>query len=294
MLAAIFYYLIILPVSKLPFWVLYRISDTLFLVLYYIFGYRKVVILENIRNSFPEMSLAEHRRLTRKYYRHLCDLIVESLKIFTIAEKEIHKRMVIANPEFLSKYFEQKQSLILAGGHMNNWELFAVAIAAAIKHQAIGIYQPLTNRFFDAKMKGTRSKYGLKMISTKIVKEVFEAQKDIPTITIFGADQSPSKKSKCHTMMFLNQKTRVAFGTEKYAKEYNYPVVYGRINKRKRGFYTFEFLEVIENPQTQPHGAITEKITSLLEQDIRQDPEFWLWSHKRWKHKSLTPQLDCS
>jgi len=290
MINYLFYYVIIIPISVLPYPVLYKISDLLFYVLYYGIGYRKKVIQENIKISFPEMPYHEQQALCKKYYRHLSDLLVESLKVFTISTKDINERMVIKNPEFIQPYFEQKKSLILAGGHNNNWELFAVAIDACIQHQAIGIYQPLNNTFFNEKMQVTRSRFGLKMISTKIVKEVFEKEKHNVTVTIFGVDQSPSLKSNCHVMKFLNQETRVAFGAEKYAKEYNYPVVYGKINKLKRGYYSFEFSDIIENPQDTAHGEITEKITRLIERDIRLQPEYWLWSHKRWKKKRIRIQ----
>jgi KDO2-lipid IV(A) lauroyltransferase len=287
MLTKILYYAFIIPVSSLPFPVLYKLSDVIFLILFYVIGYRKKVVTQNIKNSFPELDSTEQSRICKKYYRHLSDLVVESLKVFTISEREIQKRMIIKNPEFILSYFEQKRSLILAGGHNNNWELFAVAIDAAIQHQAIGIYQPLTDTFFNDKMCKSRSKFGLKMISTKTVKEVFDRERNNVTVTIFGVDQSPALKSNCHVMEFLNQETRVAFGAEKYAKEYNYPVVYGKITKLKRGYYSFEFSDTIESPVATEHGEITERITRLIEQDIRRHPEFWLWSHKRWKKRKL-------
>jgi len=134
-------------------------------------------------------------------------------------------------------------------------------------------------------MRETRSKYGLRMISTKIVKEVFESERNKLTATIFGVDQSPPYTAKAHWMTFLNQETGVLFGAEKYAKEYNYPVIFGRIHKVKRGYYTFELETVTDEPTQARPGEIMEKITRLLEKDIIDQPEFWLWSHKRWKHK---------
>lgn len=287
MLTRFFYHGILIPVSSLPFFLLYGVSDLLYYILFYVIGYRKKVVVQNIRNSFPDKTAQQQKQIIKKFYRHLADLVVESIKVFTISEKEILQRMIIKNPEFIQPYFDKGKSLILAGGHNNNWELFAVAIDAAISHQAIGIYQPLRNPFFNKKMQETRSHFGLRMISTKIVKEVFEQEKNHLTVTIFGVDQSPSLKSNCHTMTFLNQETRVAFGMEKYAKEYDYPVVYGRINKLKRGYYSFEFLHVIENPRETKHGEITEIITRLIEKDIQTQPEYWLWSHKRWKQKRM-------
>jgi Kdo2-lipid IVA lauroyltransferase/acyltransferase len=282
-MGALLYYLVVFPISLLPYPILYAFSDFLYLAIYYVVRYRKKVVLRNIQKSFPQLTHAEHIALSKKFYRHFCDLVVESLKIFTITEEEVKARMKIVNPEFINSYFEKGESMILAGGHFNNWELFAVAIAAPLKHETFAIYQPLKNRFFDEKMRETRGKFGLKLISTKFVKPFFEQQKSTPTITIFAIDQSPGRKSSSYTMQFLNQETQVLFGTEKYSREYNYPVVFGRINKLKRGYYSFEFLEVMENPRDKNHGEITEHVTRLLEKDIIANPEFWLWSHKRWK-----------
>jgi KDO2-lipid IV(A) lauroyltransferase len=282
---SLLYYLIIIPISLLPFPLLYGLSDFLFFLFYYVLGYRKKIVLGNIQRSFPERSDQEHKAISKKFYRHFCDLILESLKTFTISEKEVLKRVVCKNPEVLNDYFDKKQSVILAGGHYNNWELFAVGIDQLIKHKTIGIYKPLSNTYFDKKMRKTRSKYGLYMISTKIVKEVFEEEKNNLTVTIFAIDQSPGNPKNSYWMKFLNQDTAVLYGTEKYAKEYNYPVVYGRINKEKRGYYSFEFFNVTDQPSATRYGEITEKITHLLEQDILRLPQYWLWSHRRWKHK---------
>jgi Kdo2-lipid IVA lauroyltransferase/acyltransferase len=278
------YYLFILPVSLLPYPLLYSVSNGLYYLLYYGLGYRRKVVMKNIRNSFPEKTHAEHVAIAKKFYRHFCDLVLESLKVFTISENDVRERMVVKNAELLNAYFDQGKSVILAGGHYNNWELFAVGIDAPIKHHTIAIYKPLSNLFFDAKMRETRGKYGLRMISTKIVKSVFAEDDDNLTATIFGIDQSPSPL-KCHWMKFLNQDTAVLFGTEKYAKEYNYPVVFGQLTKEKRGHYSLEFFKAFDEPVQTRHGEITEKITRMLEGQINERPEFWLWTHKRWKHK---------
>ena len=279
------YYLVIIPVSLLPFPILYGLSDFLFVMLYYVIGYRKEVVLKNIKNSFPEKSEKEQIEIQRKFYHHLCDLVVESLKAFTISEKQVLKRVTCKNPEMINAYYDRGQSVIVAGGHYNNWEIFAVAVDKIIKHKTIGIYKPLTNKYFDEKMRTTRSKYGLLMIPTNKVKQYLDELKDTPTATIFGFDQSPSNPYRAYWTKFLNQDTAVLFGTEKLAKEYNYPVLYGRINKEKRGYYSFEFFKTTDTPRETAHGEITEKITQALEKDIRTIPQYWLWSHKRWKHK---------
>ncbi len=279
------YYLIIIPISLLPFPVLYVISDFLYFNFYYVFGYRKAVVQQNILNSFPEMSEKDRIEICKKFYRHFSDLILESIKTFTISNKQVQKRVVCKNPEVINKYFDQKRSVIIAGGHLANWEIFAVAVDAVIKHQAVGIYTPLSNKYFDTKMRNTRSRYGLIMVSARKVKPFFDQHINDLTATIFAIDQSPSNPRSCYWTNFLNQETGVLFGTEKFGKDYNYPVLYGRINKEKRGYYSFEFFDIGDQPKDTEHGEITEKVTRLLEKDIIASPQYWLWSHKRWKHK---------
>jgi KDO2-lipid IV(A) lauroyltransferase len=279
----LFFYGVLIPLSYLPYPVLYFISDGLYLVLYRMVGYRKKIVLQNIANSFPRKSDQEQKSIVKAFYRHLCDLVVESIKGFTISEAQVKQRMKIINPEYIDRFFDKGQSVILAGGHYNNWELFAVAIDAPIKHKAVALYKPMTNKYFDDKMRRSRSKYGLAMVSTKAAREEFE--KNDLRVIILGVDQFPGRSTSCYWSTFLNQDTAMIFGTEKYAKEYNYPVLYGHINKLKRGHYSFEFSDAIEEPRETTYGEITKTINLLLEKDIVAQPAYWLWSHKRWKHK---------
>ncbi len=284
-LTAIFYYGFIIPISHLPFRVLYVISDGLYFMIYRVIGYRKKVVLQNIARSFPDKTAAEHLQIVRNFYRHFCDLVVESLKVFTISQAEVNERMKVMNPDFMDRFYDQGKNVIVAGGHYNNWELFAVAIDAPLKHKAVAIYKPLTSMFFDKKMRESRSKYGLEMISTKKVEEEFKRENAELRTIIFGIDQSPKSAKRSYWSTFLNQDTAMLFGAEKYAKEYNLPVVYARINKISRGHYTTEFVEAIEDPTNTSYGEITKRMNDLLEKDILRQPEYWLWSHKRWKHK---------
>jgi KDO2-lipid IV(A) lauroyltransferase len=279
------YYLVIIPISLLPFPLLYLLSDFLFFIFYSLLGYRKKIVVGNISNSFPEKSKQEINEITQLFYRHFCDVIVESLKSFTISDAQISKRMILKNPELLNNYYDNKQSVILAGGHYNNWEWIAVALDKQMKHQSIAIYKTLSNKFFDEKMRSTRGKFGLLMVSTKLVAETFSKFKNELTATIFAIDQSPSNPKKCYWMNFLNQDTPVLFGTEKFAKDYNQPVLFGTITKVKRGFYQIEFQTVTDHPTNTEHGFITEKTTKLLEAEIIKAPQYWLWTHRRWKHK---------
>ena len=279
------YYLAILPISYLPYNILYFISDVLCLILYYVIGYRKKVILSNIQNSFPEKSTEEQMEIMRSFYSHFVDIIVESIKGFTITENQIRQRFKVRNPEILDQFFKDEINLIMAGGHYNNWEYFALGIGLHIKHIPVGIYKPLSNKFFGEKMKKTRQRFGLKLLSMKETKEGFKKGFGKPDVIIFAFDQSPSNAKNSYWMRFLNQDTAVLFGVEKYAKEYNRPVIFCTIHKTKRGHYECEFQIMSEDSNNLPYGKITEMNTLQLEKDILEKPEFWLWSHRRWKLK---------
>jgi Kdo2-lipid IVA lauroyltransferase/acyltransferase len=285
MIAPILFYLFIYPIASLPFALIYRLSDFLYYLIFYIVRYRRKVVFLNLRNSFPKKSETEIQKIAKAFYRHFCDLTVESFKMFSVSEEEIKKRFVFKESRIIHQLYDQKRSVILAGGHYNNWEILAVACHFGIPHKCLALYKPLQNPWFDKKMRESRGRFGLNMWSIKQAKEMFESEKENLTVSIFGVDQSPSNPNSCHWMKFLNQDTGVSFGAEKYAKENNFPVVFGRILKEKRGHYSFEMELVTNDPRNTPTGWIMEEITNRIEADIIKQPEYWLWSHKRWKRK---------
>jgi KDO2-lipid IV(A) lauroyltransferase len=252
--------------------------------MYRVIGYRKEVVFTNLKNSFPNKSKQELKKIMSDFYRHLCDIIMESVKGFTISEKQLRKRLIIKNPEFSNYFADKGQSIIFVGGHYNNWEICAQAFAMYSNHKCIGIYKPLSNTFINEKIYTSRSKYGMHLISMKQTKKSFEEGNEAKAI-VFGSDQNPANPKRAHWMQFLNQDTSVLFGVERYAKEYNWPVVFVSISKVKRGHYEVEYSLITDKPTEQPHGKITEDFTKRLEQDIINQPQYWLWSHKRWKHK---------
>ncbi|KYG79517.1 lysophospholipid acyltransferase family protein [Roseivirga echinicomitans] len=283
-MAPVFYYLIIKPLSLLPLWMLYILSDFLYIVAYKIGRYRISVVSANLRNSFPNHSEKELIEIRQQFYRHFTDLLVESLKIFSISEEEAKARFVVTNPEVLQPFIDTNRSILIVGGHYNNWEMLAVGIDAYIEHQSVAIYHALKNKFLNEKILASRSKFGLKMISRPDVKAFF-ANTTALTATIFGADQSPSIAKKVYWTHFLNQETAVMFGVEKFAKEKNSPVVFGGIKKVKRGYYEFTFEVLFAEPTLCLHGEITESHVRRLERQILEAPQYWLWTHKRWKRK---------
>ncbi len=283
-MAAVLFYLILKPLSLLPFWILYAKSNVLRFILYNIFKYRVGVIRGNIERSFPEKSAEERLAIEKEFYKHLCDLIVESIKFFSISREKAYAMMETHNAEILDDLYKKGKTVILVGGHYANWELYALTAPRDMQHDLYALYTPLSNSFFDTKMSSSRGRFGLTMKSIKNLKGLFEEETTKPRAYIFGADQSPRNPEKAYWMNFLTQETGVQFGTEKTARDYNCAVVYGELDKVKRGQFAIRYTLICEDPGTMAYGEITEAHTRQLEKKIKTKPYYWLWSHKRWKH----------
>lgn len=280
------YYLFIKPLSLLPLSFLYVLSDLLFVLLYGVAGYRKKIVLTNLRNAFPEKNEGERMLIARRFYRHFCDLMIESIRIFSIPKAEAVRRCKVLNPEFLNAYADQGKSLICAGAHYANWEMAAIGFDPQIRHWVVGIYAPLKNPFFDRLIQESRTRYGTGIANRKKIAEFMEENRERLTIYFFMGDQSPSSPIlKQYWTTFLHQETGVVLGAEKYAKLYDYPVVYVRLRKVKRGYYEALFLPVEDHPREAEPFSITEKHVRILEAEIRREPAHWLWTHRRWKHR---------
>ncbi len=279
------YYLLIKPLSLLPLGALHLLSDILYLLIFHVIKYRKKVVIENIRNSFPEKSEQEVLTIAKQFYRHFMDLIVEAIKVFSITEEEVIRRFRLTNPEVVDQYYDQGRSIIFVAGHYNNWEHAAIACNAQLKHQTAGIYAPLKNQFFNNLIRQSREQFGLELIPKQVVRKTFNENKDRLMAVMFGADQSPSSSKKAYWTTFLNQDTAVMFGTEKYAKDYDQPVIFGAVRKIKRGYYEATFTVLEDEPTQSPHGHISELHTRAIENMILENPQYWLWTHRRWKRK---------
>lgn len=277
------YYLLIKPLSLLPWRVLYIISDILYLILYKIFNYRNKVVSKNMENSFPEKTKSEIRQLKNTFYKHFFDIVVETIKLFSANPEDIIARSKIVNPELLNKYYEQDREVAVVGGHYGNWEYIAISLQPQLKHQMLAIYHQLKNKFFEKVMFESRTRTGMIFVSRKSVRAGFFENNDNKYVVVFGADQFPTNAKKVHFATFLNQRTAVAFGPEKFAKERNMVVVWGDNKRVSRGHYEITFKVLTENPIDEKPGVITEMHTKALEEEILRDPAYWLWTHKRWK-----------
>ena len=236
-------------------------------------------------NSFPGKSIKEIVKIEQEFYSHFCDLIVESIRLFSISEKELGQRCKILNPEILDQFYDRGKSLIIVAGHYNNWEMTAAIMSTQVKHHLLGIYTPMSNKFFDRKFLKSRERFGLEMVANKLVKDGFENNKERLTATLFATDQSPTYSKRVYWTNFLNQFTPVFLGAERFAREYDFPVLYGHVNKIRRGYYETELVILESDPAQTPDGEITEKHTGRLEKQINETPQYWLWTHKRWKRK---------
>lgn len=288
---AITYY-IALPflylVSVLPFRVLYLISDGIYGLLYHVVGYRRKVVLENMRRSFPEKSEAELERLCRQFYRYFCDLVLESFKTLTISREAMlrHCRMQPEALELFSTLAEQNKSVIIVMGHKGNWEWAGNTFSLCCRHHLYVIYHPLSNKYFNGLLYRMRTRFGTGLIAMKDTFREMARNRQELTATAFIADQSPSPE-KAWWMDFLHQDTAVFMGTEKIAQKLGFPVVYVSVNRVKRGFYTLGAEMLTQPPYAAAEGDITMAHTRRLEKDIIQEPQTWLWTHRRWKHRRV-------
>jgi len=271
--------------SLCPFWFLYLISDFLFVIIYYIVGYRRKVVQENLRNSFPEKSEQERHILEHKYYHYLTDLMVETIKMVTVSKKSILKRVTSPNPEVMDNYFAQGRSLMMALGHYGNWEMANMRLSIYTDNPLLVVYKPLTNKTFDDFFLKMRSRFGAQLVAMKNVMRTMVKYKDECIISAFVADQTPVKNEATYFTNFLNQPTAFFLGIEKLAKLMGPVVIFCDVERVKRGYYSFNFIPLVENPaETAPH-EITEAYVRQLEIMIRREPQYWLWSHRRWKFK---------
>lgn len=272
--------------SRLPMRVLYFISDILFVFIYYIFGYRKEVVFGNISRVFPEKSESEKKQLTKKFFQHFTDILMESVKGFSMGDKEIMKRYKYKNPEFLNSYVREGKSIALVGAHLANWE-WSINLPLISETQVFGAYSPLRNPNFESILKKSRERFGVIGIKTyETVKEMLLNYKNnIQGVYILLSDQSPMVEKTFYWTHFFGVKVPVHTGLEMLAKKFDLVVINYHTKKIRRGYYETEFQLITENPNEFENFELTEKYLKLTENNIKQNPAFYLWSHKRFKHE---------
>lgn len=287
-------YILVYPflwlISILPFRLLYAFSDGLYILIYRIFGYRKKTVKDNLRLVFPEKSKEEINSITKKFYHHLCDMVVEAIKSLTISEIEMKKRMVFSNIEEIHNMEQLNKSIVLMCAHYGSWEWIFI-MQKYMNHKGYAIYKRLANKYFDRLIKRIRAKYNSYLITTKeTIPALVKAQKQGElTINGFISDQSPKADKAFHWNNFMGIKVPVHTGAEMLAKKLDMAVMFFGVKRLKRGYYETSFKTITLTPNEYKNYEITDIFLKLVEQQILEAPEYYLWTHKRWKHRDKVP-----
>lgn len=273
-------------IARLPFWFLFILADIFYVLLYYVIRYRRKVVHENLTRSFPEKSAEEIRQITKRYYHHLSDLGIETIKFSNMTEAEINDRIKLNNAEIFEEYYQQGKSTILLGMHHNNWE-WALYFQQCIKSQFLVVYDQLrSNKAMERFILDSRERFGAKSIvieqSARVAFSLNQAKR--PSVLLLLADQTSPANSQIWAN-FLNQETAFFAGPMKIAVKTNQPVMFFHIRKVGRSRYEAFVYKLVENPSEVEPEQIMLDYVRKMEEIIRAEPEYWLWTHRRWKHK---------
>ena len=283
-------YPIIWILSRLPMRILYMKSNFFYFLIYYVFRYRKQVVLDNLKLAFPEKPEVELLRIRKKFFKHLMDLLVESVKAFSISEKEILKRYTYSNPELVNKYAAEGRSIALMGAHQSNWE-WSISLPKVLNIDMYGAYTKLNNTYYEKVVRDSREKFGV--IGYKTSEMVRGMQKRFSAkqqgAYILLSDQSPQLHKTYYWRAFFDIKVPIHTGAEMLSKRFDLVVINYVTRRIKRGYYTTEFQLITDTPKEFKDYQITDLYTELTEKNIREQPEFYLWSHKRFKHRDKVP-----
>ena len=260
-------------------------SDALAFSFYHIFPYRKKLILDNLSRAFPEKSEEEIRKICKKFYSNLSDVLLESMKGFTLSEKQLRKRYVINPDRRLSDYFKVGTSVIGVTAHLTNWEWGAMALGLQVDHRILGVYKKISHPQINKYMIGNRSRFNTDLAEMKEVSDMVKSYNpEKPFALVLIADQRPSDPRKAFWTHFLGRETAFFYGAEKFAMELELPVMFLNIKRKKRGHYEVDLEWISEGRKEPGQGDIITAYSRILEREVRARPEVWLWSHSRWKH----------
>lgn len=275
------FFLYILSILPLP--ILLFFARLTYYFVYYIIGYRRKVVRENLQKSFPEKSLAEIIKIEKAFFKYLADLIFEIIKCNTISKKEVLKRVKFNGLDQIENYFSKGESVLACTGHYGNWELCMLALGLNLSGTEYVIYKPLANEVFENWFQKWRTKFGNEFVAMRQTLRKVVATKDQATMFCFAADQTPVREETQYTLQFLNQPTAVLLGLEKIALQTNRPIFYFDVIKVKRGYYEVDVLPLCLVPKATEGHEITNLLFEFLNKTLQREPAFWLWSHKRWK-----------
>lgn len=278
---------ILLLFSQVPLRVLYLISDVIFFAIYYLAGYRRKVVLENLQNSFPEKSPAELKKIEKKFYQNFCDYIVETFKSFTISSTELRVRVQHLNQDLFQEAKEEKKNVILLAGHIFNWEWYNALATIIPQENSFPVYRKVNNSFWEEKIKMLRNRFGNQALEAKeVIRHIFRNPNDGNSVYMFVADQTPHFSEVTYGLNFLNQKTPAFVGYDKLSTRMDLAFVFCEMKKVKRGFYQINYYRIYPEGEKFTENEVVKKFHLLLENTINKRPDNYLWSHRRWKYQN--------
>jgi KDO2-lipid IV(A) lauroyltransferase len=286
LLLFILVYPIIWLISILPFRLLYIFSDFVCFWVYPVFGYRKKVVRENIAMALPHLTSKERLLIEKKFYSHMCDMFLEMIKTMNISQKEMEKRFVFTNLDLYHDLEKKGKSIALLCAHYASYE-WAVSMNYHITFEGYGIYKKINNKYFDKLIKDIRSKFNATLLNTRETIPTIERNYKTNHLSVYGlaSDQSPQVSKAYHWAKFMGIETPVHTGAEMLAKRFDMNVIFLKNKKVKRGYYEATFELMADNPLEVPNYEISEDFLRRVEKQIQEAPEFYLWTHKRWKHR---------
>ena len=273
-------------ISILPFPIFYLFSDFVCFLVYRVIEYRKKVVRENLALTLPHLSDAERKVIEKKFYKHMCDMFLEMVKTMSMSPEEMERRFHVTNIDLVRDYAKKGKSVILVASHYASYE-WLLTINPKLGFQGVAVYKRLANPYFDKLVRKIRSKYNTEMIETRKAIPTMAQNQRNGVLSLYGlaSDQSPKMERIFHSMKFMGVEVPVHTGAETLAKKYDLAVLFVEVKKARRGYYEATFIPLADNPKDFENFKITEMYLKEVEKQILEAPEFYLWTHKRWKHR---------
>lgn len=273
-------------VSILPFRIFYWFSDFIYIIVYYVIGYRKKIVKANLALALPHLTDKERLVIEKKSYHHMCDMFLEMIKTMTISAAEMNRRFVVTNIELVKEYEEKGKSVVLLASHYASWE-WLLSLNEKTTFKGIGVYKKIANQYFDKLIRDIRSKYNAELVETKATIQLIAENQKNGILSMYGlaSDQSPKLNRAFHWDTFMGIEVPVHTGAEMLSKKYDLNVLFVKVKKLKRGFYEATFIPITDDPRSIPDFGITSTFLREVEKQIIEAPEYYFWTHKRWKHR---------
>lgn len=273
-------------ISILPFRIFYWLSDFVYFLVYHVVGYRRKTVRENLALTLPHLSDTERKEIEKKFYQHMCDMFLEMIKTMSITPEEMEKRFTITNMDLFHEYENKGKSVVLVASHYASWE-WLLTLNKRMLFNGVGVYKKIANPYFDKLVRKIRGKYDAELVETKKAIPLMAQNQRDGILSLYGlaSDQSPKLDRIFHSMKFMGIEVPVHTGAEMLAKKYDLSVIFIKVQKVGRGYYAATIVPIADNPKEYENFEITEKYLREVEKQIYEAPEYYLWTHKRWKHR---------